>query len=55
MLDISNPNVILEVIKFPEKKQTAVPGDGWIEKDDYAARIYVIFPSWNFMSIRSYT
>ncbi|MDP2922641.1 MAG: DUF3047 domain-containing protein [Candidatus Omnitrophota bacterium] len=26
---------------------------GWLEKDDYAARIYVIFPSWIFTNIRS--
>jgi hypothetical protein len=26
---------------------------GWLEKDDYAARIYVIFPSWLFTNIKS--
>ena len=43
-----------KVIKFPEKKpaQDRDKG-GWIEKDDYAARVYAIFPSWYFMNIRS--
>ena len=40
------------VIKFPEKISTDVKvtndRKGWIEKDDYAARVYVIFPSLNF-------
>ena len=40
------------VIKFPEKISTDVKvtndKKGWIEKDDYAARVYVIFPSLNF-------
>lgn len=26
---------------------------GWLERDDYAARIYVIFPSWIFSNIKS--
>lgn len=26
---------------------------GWLEKDDYAARVYVIFPSWLFTNIKS--
>ncbi|MFA5338396.1 MAG: DUF3047 domain-containing protein [Candidatus Omnitrophota bacterium] len=26
---------------------------GWLEKDDYAARIYVIFPSWIFTNIKT--
>ncbi len=41
-----------KVTKFPDKNIAAAKG-GWIERDDYAARVYVIFPSWNFMSIRS--
>ena len=40
------------VIKFPEKRLTDIKEandkKGWIEKDDYAARVYVIFPSLNF-------
>ena len=26
---------------------------GWLEKDDYAARIYIIFPSWIFSNIKT--
>lgn len=39
-----------QVKKFPQKK--AVSNEGWIEKDDYAARVYIIFPSWHFMRIK---
>lgn len=43
-----------KVTKFPEKDRAAGEGSGgWIEKDDYAARVYVIFPSWIFTSTRS--
>lgn len=50
------------VMKFPEKtKVSEVPPDdknkgknkGWIEQDDYAARVYVIFPSSNFKKTKS--
>lgn len=34
-----------KVSKFPDKKIIASGENGWIEKDDYAARFYVIFPS----------
>lgn len=27
--------------------------DGWLEKDDYAARVYIIFPSWIFSNIKT--
>ncbi|MFC1508131.1 DUF3047 domain-containing protein [Candidatus Omnitrophota bacterium] len=40
-----------KVEKFPEKSGVLHGTDdkkGWIEKDDYAARVYVIFPSLNF-------
>lgn len=37
------------VVKFPQKNLTSKE-DGWIEKDDYAARVYVIFPSWFFLN-----
>jgi len=37
-----------KVMKFPDKSKAPVEG-GWIEKDDYAARVYIIFPSWYFM------
>ncbi|MBU1147272.1 MAG: DUF3047 domain-containing protein [Candidatus Omnitrophica bacterium] len=43
-----------KVVKFPEKKgPVASEKNGWIEKDDYAARVYVIFPSLNFRRTRS--
>lgn len=43
-----------KVSRFPEKERTGDQGSGgWIEKDDYAARVYVIFPSWIFTSTRS--
>lgn len=36
----------------PEKAQKPENGksakEGWLEKDDYAARVYIIFPSWFF-------
>jgi len=41
-----------KIIKFPEKSIANKKG-GWIEKDDYAARVYVIFPSWYFMNTKS--
>ena len=38
-----------KVIKFPEKKPGVGVTDGdWVEKDDYAARFYVIFPKLAF-------
>ncbi len=42
-----------KVIKFPEKKEGQYGGSGWIEKDDYAARFYVIFPSFFFTHTKS--
>ena len=42
-----------KVAKFPDKTQTDSAKTGWIEKDDYAARVYVVFPSWNFLNIKS--
>lgn len=33
-----------KVIKFPDKRAGTIAKNGWIEKDDYAARFYVIFP-----------
>ena len=46
------------VSEFPnKKKENQNPNEhykpGWVEQDDYAARVYVIFPSWNFMNIKS--
>jgi len=39
-----------KVIEFPKKSQST--GGGWLEKDDYAARVYVIFPALIFTNIR---
>ena len=41
-----------KVIKFPEKAKPADTKSSWVEKDDYAARVYIIFPSWYFMHMR---
>lgn len=43
------------VIEFPEKikaKNIKDAKDGWLEQDDYAARVYIIFPSWIFTNIK---
>ncbi|MEW6101461.1 MAG: DUF3047 domain-containing protein [Candidatus Omnitrophota bacterium] len=42
-----------KVEKFPEKQKAAQDKGGWIEKDDYAARVYVIFPSLFFAMTKS--
>lgn len=42
-----------KVTEFPNKSNTNTKDNGWIERDDYAARVYVIFPHWNFMKIKS--
>jgi hypothetical protein len=42
-----------KVIKFPAKTKATNIQSYWIEKDDYAARVYVIFPSWYFMHIQT--
>ena len=41
-----------KIIKFPEKNISKESQDGWLEKDDYPARVYVIFPSWIFTNIK---
>ena len=41
-----------KVAKFPKEGAALQVQEGWIEKDDYAARVYVIFPSWYFMHIK---
>lgn len=39
-----------KVVSFPKKEgDQSLHKGGWVERDDYAARVYVIFPSWNFM------
>lgn len=40
------------ITQFPQKNRIYSKEPGWIEKDDYAARVYVIFPSWYFMHTR---
>lgn len=42
-----------KVVKFPEKIENASGKSAWIEKDDYAARFYIIFPGITFNSTRS--
>lgn len=42
-----------KVIKFPEKIEGASVAGSWIEKDDYAARFYIIFPGMSFASTKS--
>jgi len=42
-----------KVTKFPHKDIKTEKGTGWVERDDYAARVYVIFASWNFLKIQS--
>ena len=37
-----------KVLKFPDKGKSGDYKEGWIEKDDYAARFYVIFPKLSF-------
>lgn len=41
-----------KVIKFPEKINVSEGKSGWIEKDDYAARFYLIFPALIFTNIK---
>ena len=42
-----------KVIKFPKKGSIGSKGSGWIEQDDYAARLYVIFPKLSFNLTKS--
>lgn len=41
-----------KVIKFPETTAQAPGGDGWLEKEDYAARFYIIFPKFPFFEVK---
>jgi hypothetical protein len=48
----------LGIKKRPEKTKNIPVAEknargGWLERDDYAARIYVIFPSWIFSNMKS--
>ncbi len=40
-----------QVSQFPDKRRIA-SSRGWIERDDYAARVYIIFPSFYFMNTK---
>jgi len=42
-----------KVVKFPDKNKIKSTDDGWIEKDDYAARFYIIFPKFLFNLTKS--
>jgi len=42
-----------KVVKFPDKNVSRNREGSWIEKDDYSARVYVIFNGWNFMNIKT--
>lgn len=41
-----------KTIAFPKKNKKEAKG-GWLEKDDYAARVYVIFPSFIFTNTKA--
>lgn len=41
-----------KVLRFPDKQVDNGTDDGWIEKDDYAARFYVIFPGFLFSQMK---
>ena len=41
-----------KVNEFPKKRPGIRTRESWVEKDDYAARVYVVFPSWYFMHIK---
>ena len=37
-----------KVVRFPDKAKNAAEDNAWLEKDDYAARFYIIFPRFPF-------
>lgn len=41
-----------KVVKFPDKEGGVQVQSPWIEKDDFAARFYIIFPSFPFLSFK---
>jgi hypothetical protein len=51
---VSNPMVSWKwkVVKFPQKSPAVQTDNWWIEKDDYAARFYVIFPRFPFFRMQ---
>jgi len=42
-----------KVLEFPKKDKIKLTKKGWLEKDDYPARVYVIFPSLIFTNTKS--
>lgn len=40
------------VTKFPEGQPGVYEDSGWVEKDDYAARFYIIFPKFPFFRLQ---
>jgi hypothetical protein len=42
-----------KVLSFPKKSAVAKEGGTWIERDDYAARFYIIFPKLAFTHTKS--
>ncbi len=42
-----------KVLEFPKKGKIGGGNGGWIEQDDYAARLYVIFPKLSFNLTKS--
>ncbi len=41
-----------KVVAFPDKETYVKTSKAWIEGDDYAARVYVIFPAFYFMNTK---
>ena len=41
-----------KVVKFPDKNISSQKENWWIEKDDYAARFYIIFPRFPFFRLQ---
>lgn len=42
-----------KVITFPDKDRAKKTYGGWLERDDYAARVYIIFPAFIFTNTRA--
>ena len=41
-----------KVTRFPVKSSASSSGNGWLEKEDYAARFYIIFPKFPFFRLQ---
>ena len=41
-----------KVVKFPDRKKGTNQDSNWLEKDDYAARFYIIFPRFPFFRLQ---